>query len=236
MTEPAANGHASLAVRDLEKSYVGGDGSRIDVLRGVTFELARGAALAITGASGSGKSTLLHLLGGLDRPTGGKVLVGGRDVSSLDEEELAAVRNTHIGFVFQFHHLLREFTALENVMMPALLRGRSFADARKRGRALLAEVGLDHRESHKPRQLSGGEQQRAAVARALMNEPVVLLADEPSGNLDKQTSLKLHDMLFGVRERRELSLIVVTHNGDLARRADQILVLEEGRLQQTTGV
>jgi lipoprotein-releasing system ATP-binding protein len=225
-----------LESRGLEKAYVGGDGSRIEVLRGVDFRLEPGAAVAITGASGSGKSTLLHLLGALDQPTEGQVLVGGRDVSRLDEEEVAAVRNRHIGFVFQFHHLLREFSALENVMMPALLTGRAFADARQRARILLGEVGLEHRETHKPRQLSGGEQQRVAVARALMNEPLVLLADEPSGNLDTQTSSMLHDLLFSLRERREVSLVVVTHNTDLAGRADQILVLSEGRLQQTPGV
>jgi lipoprotein-releasing system ATP-binding protein len=191
--------------------------------------------VAITGASGSGKSTLLHLLGALDQPTYGQVMVGGRDVSGLDEEELAGVRNRDIGFVFQFHHLLREFTALENVMMPALLIGKTFPEARDRGRELLAEVGLDHRETHKPRELSGGEQQRVAVARALMNEPLVVLADEPSGNLDTSTSLKLHDLLFGLRERRRVSLVVVTHNADLAGRADRILVLDQGRLQASAG-
>jgi lipoprotein-releasing system ATP-binding protein len=231
MTEHGGNGRAPLEARDLHKSYVGGDGSRIDVLRGVTFSLERGEAVAITGASGSGKSTLLHLLGVLDRPTQGEVVVGGRDVSDLGEEELASVRNRHVGFVFQFHHLLREFTALENVMMPALLTGRSFLQARERAHQLLAEVGLGHRESHKPAQLSGGEQQRVAVARALMNEPLVVLADEPSGNLDTSTSQKLHDLLFGLRERTGISLVVVTHNADLAGRADRVLVLEEGRLR-----
>jgi lipoprotein-releasing system ATP-binding protein len=235
MSEPT-NGKPPIQALDLRKSYVGGDGSRIDVLQGVDFSLARGAAVAITGASGSGKSTLLHLLGALDQPTGGQVLVDGRDVSGLGEEELAAVRNRHVGFVFQFHHLLREFTALENVMMPALLIGRTFAQARARARSLLAEVGLEARETHKPRQLSGGEQQRVAVARALMNEPLVLLADEPSGNLDASTSRKLHELLFGIREKRDVSLIVVTHNRDLAERADQILVLEGGRLQPATRV
>jgi lipoprotein-releasing system ATP-binding protein len=236
MSEADANGRVPLEARALEKTYIGGDGSRIEVLQGVDFRLEAGDAVAITGASGSGKSTLLHLLGALDQPTSGQVLVGGRDVSRLGEEEVAAVRNRHIGFVFQFHHLLREFTALENVMMPALLTGRSFPEARQRAQGLLREVGLEHRETHKPRQLSGGEQQRVAVARALMNEPLVLLADEPSGNLDTQTSLVLHDLLFSLRERREVSLVVVTHNHDLAGRADRILVLSEGRLQQAPGV
>jgi lipoprotein-releasing system ATP-binding protein len=200
-------------------------------LRGVSLTIEQGEAVAVTGPSGAGKSTLLHLLGALDRPTSGEVLVGGRDVSRLQEDELASVRNRHIGFVFQFHHLLREFTALENVMMPALLAGTSFEDARVRGRTLLAEVGLDHRETHKPRQLSGGEQQRVAVARALVNEPLVLLADEPSGNLDTQTSERLHDLVFGLRAKRRLSLVVVTHNTDLAHRADRILRMQDGRLQ-----
>jgi lipoprotein-releasing system ATP-binding protein len=211
--------------------YTGGDGTPIEVLRGVSLTLQEGEAVAVTGASGAGKSTLLHLLGALDRPTSGEVLVGGREVSRLHEDELASVRNRHIGFVFQFHHLLREFTALENVIMPALLAGTSFEDARVRGRALLAEVGLEHRETHKPRQLSGGEQQRVAVARALVNEPLVLLADEPSGNLDTQTSERLHDLVFGLRASRRLSLVVVTHNTDLADRADRILRMQDGRLQ-----
>lgn len=231
MSEAVDAGPATLEARDLEKSYVGGDGGRIDVLRGVSLTMEKGAAVAITGASGSGKSTLLHLLGALDQPTAGQVLLGGRDVSRLGEDELARARNRHVGFVFQFHHLLREFTAVENVMMPALLTGSTFGEARKRARGLLAEVGLDHRETHKPRQLSGGEQQRVAVARALMNEPLVLLADEPSGNLDASTSMKLHDLLFGIREKRDVSLVIVTHNTDLAARADRILVLAEGRLQ-----
>jgi lipoprotein-releasing system ATP-binding protein len=220
-----------LEARGLSMRYTGGDGTPIDVLRDLSFTLQEGEAVAVTGASGAGKSTLLHLLGALDRPTSGEVLLGGRDVARLDEEELAGVRNRHIGFVFQFHHLLREFTALENVMMPALLSGASFDVARGRARELLAEVGLEHRESHKPRQLSGGEQQRVAVARALVNEPLVLLADEPSGNLDTHSSERLHDLLFGLRAKRRLSLVVVTHNADLAHRADRILRMQDGRLQ-----
>jgi len=227
---------APLEARELAMRYTGGDGTPIDVLRGVSFTLQEGESVAVTGASGAGKSTLLHLLGALDRPTSGEVLLGGRDVARLGEEELASVRNRHVGFVFQFHHLLREFTALENVMMPALLSGASFDEARGRARGLLAEVGLGQRESHKPRQLSGGEQQRVAVARALVNNPLVLLADEPSGNLDTQTSERLHDLLFGLRAGRRLSLVVVTHNTELAHRADRILRMQDGRLQPATGV
>ncbi len=236
MSDESASAELPLEARDLAMSYTGGDGSTIEVLRGVTLALARGEAVAVTGASGAGKSTLLHLLGALDRPTSGAVFVGGRDVSCLEEDDLAAVRNRHIGFVFQFHHLLREFTAIENVMMPALLAGHSFDEARKRARGLLGEVGLERREAHKPRQLSGGEQQRVAVARALVNEPLVLLADEPSGNLDTQTSERLHDLLFGLRTQRLLSLVVVTHNADLAGRADRMLRLQDGRLQPATRV
>ena len=236
MSNGAVTAALPLEAHELAMTYTGGDGSTIEVLRGVTFGLAHGEAVAVTGASGAGKSTLLHLLGALDRPTSGAVLVGGRDVSGLEEDDLAAVRNRHIGFVFQFHHLLREFTALENVMMPALLSGLGFDAARKRASALLGEVGLSQRESHKPRQLSGGEQQRVAVARALVNEPLVLLADEPSGNLDTQTSERLHDLLFGLRAKRQLSLVVVTHNGDLAGRADRILRLQDGRLEPGTRV
>lgn len=232
-------GHANgvpLESRDLEKSYPIADGSRLEILRGVSVTVRKGEAIAVTGASGAGKSTLLHILGALDRPTAGDVLVGGRPVSELQDEELAVVRNQHIGFVFQFHHLLREFTALENVMMPSLVGGLELPEARVRASSLLAEVGLAARQDHKPRQLSGGEQQRVAVARALVNEPLVLLADEPSGNLDSRTSDRLHDLLFDLRDGRDLSIVVVTHNPDLAGRADRILVLDEGRLQPATGV
>ena len=223
-----------LEARRLQKSFVGGDGRELPILQGIDLSLDTGEAIAITGASGAGKSTLLHLLGALDRPTAGQVLVDGREIAALGDEDLAAIRNRHIGFVFQFHHLLREFTALENVMMPALVAGLALEDAQTSARALLAEVGMVDRESHKPRQLSGGEQQRVAVARALVNKPLVLLADEPSGNLDTVTSQRLHDLLFSLREHRDLSLVIVTHNVDLAARADRRLVLEAGRLLTDT--
>lgn len=225
-----------LEACDLAKSYVGGDGRELSILSGVNFELGRGEAVAIIGASGAGKSTLLHLLGALDRPTQGEIIVGGRSIAGQNDEALAEMRNRQIGFVFQFHHLLREFTAVENVMMPALIAGTSFSEARSRALSLLGDVGLAERASHKPRQLSGGEQQRVAVARALVNHPVVLLADEPSGNLDTETSQKLHDLLFELRARRDLSIVVVTHNRDLAARADRTLVLTGGRLQSQVAV
>ncbi len=231
-TTAAGNGASPpLAAKHLNKSFVAGDGSRLEILKEVDFEIAAGEVVAITGASGAGKSTFLHLLGALDVPTGGDVLVGGRPVSGLADEKLAALRNHYVGFVFQFHHLLREFTALENVMMPALIAGVSPHDATERAASLLVSVGVDHREGHKPNQLSGGEQQRVAVARALVNEPLVLLLDEPSGNLDTETSERLHDLLFRLRERRALSMVIVTHNRELAARADRILELAGGRLQ-----
>ena len=233
MSEDTSSAMAAHPVeaRGLVKSFRGGDGGELRILRGVDLLVAEGEAVAITGASGAGKSTLLHLLGALDRPTGGQVLLGGDPVEGLDDESLAEVRNRHVGFVFQFHHLLREFTALENVMMPALIAGALFPDAEAHARELLAAVGVAEREGHKPRQLSGGEQQRVAVARALVNEPLVLLADEPSGNLDTKTSDRLHDLLFELREERALSMVLVTHNRDLAGRADRVLRLADGRLE-----
>ncbi len=229
---PAVSVAPPLEARALRKSFTGGDGGELHILDGVGLTLRAGEAVSIVGASGAGKSTLLHLLGALDRPSEGQVFLGGKPVASLDDDELAKVRNRHVGFVFQFHHLLREFTALENVMMPALVRGDAFDKARARARDLLASVGVSHREGHKPRQLSGGEQQRVAVARALVNEPLVLLADEPSGNLDTQTSERLHDLLFDLRERRGLAMVLVTHNMDLAERGDRTLLLEGGRLHE----
>jgi len=223
-----------VEARDLHKTFIGGDGSELRILEGVSVRVETGEVLAITGASGAGKSTLLHLLGALDRPTSGQVLVGGRNVADLDDEAVAEIRNRHIGFVFQFHHLLREFTALENVMMPALIAGTGRADAKDRARELLAAVGLEGRTGHKPRQLSGGEQQRVAVARALVNRPLVLLADEPSGNLDTQTSERLHDLLFDVKDAGELSMVIVTHNRELAGRADRALLLAGGVLAPAT--
>ncbi len=220
-----------LEARDLRKVFVGGDGRELVVLDGVDVKVGAGEAIAIVGASGAGKSTLLHLLGGLDRPTAGEVSVEGRGLHELDERELAAARNELIGFVFQFHHLLREFTALENVMMPMRIARRPDAEAEARARELLGEVGLQDRLLHKPTQLSGGEQQRVAVARALANEPLLVIADEPSGNLDTHTSERLHDLLFRLRAEHGVALVLATHNRELADRADRILLLKEGRLQ-----
>lgn len=220
----------ALRARGLCKSYVGGDGSALQVLDGVDLDVLPGETIAVIGQSGSGKSTLLHLLGGLDRPTAGEVWLGGQRLTDLADDALARLRTERIGFVFQFHHLLREFSALENVMMPQLIRGATPREAEARARELLAQVGLAGRVEHKPAQLSGGEQQRVAVARALANRPLVLLADEPSGNLDPHTSERLHDLLFEVSHEHASAMVLVTHNLALASRADRVLRVYEGRL------
>ena len=225
-TDPPA---AALEARGVEKVYDTGH-RQLRVLDGVDLRVGTGEAVAIVGQSGSGKSTLLHILGALDRPTSGEVMVGGAGLAGLGDVELAALRNRRIGFVFQFHHLLREFSALENVMMPMLIGGVDPTVARTRAEELLAAVGLSERAEHGPTELSGGEQQRVAVARALANEPVLLLADEPSGNLDRSTSQALHDLLFRIREERGLALVLVTHDLALAARADRTLTLVDGRL------
>lgn len=227
---------AILEAQGLRKVYRGGDGNPIEVLSGIDLTVTRGEFVAIVGASGSGKSTLLHLLGALDAPSGGTVRLAGHSYDDQSAEGLAAVRNKKLGFVFQFHHLLREFTALENVMMPLLIAGEDDARARSRAEELLAAVGLAGRMSHRPSQLSGGEQQRAAVARALVADPLVVLADEPSGNLDNANSERLHQLFAHLSREFETALVVVTHNRSLASRADRVLSLEGGRLVPLSGV
>ena len=226
-----ATSDAILIGTGLRKIYIQEDGSELSILEGVEIAVPPGEAVAIVGASGAGKSTLLHLLGGLDRPTAGDVLLAGRNLATLSERELAAVRNRQIGFVFQFHHLLREFTALENVMMPVLIAGVAESEARARANELLSEVGLGQRLQHKPWQLSGGEQQRVAVARALANQPAVVIADEPSGNLDTHTGEQLHDLFFRLRSQHGVALVIATHNRELADRADRVLHMKEGQLR-----
>ena len=232
MSEPGDAEVGSLRARGLERVFRRPRGGEIRVLRGVDLTVRAGESVAIVGPSGSGKSTLLHLLGGLDRPTAGSVSLFGAEISELEDQEAARVRNRRVGFVFQFHHLLRDFSALENVMVPKLIGGASREAARDRARSLLSQVGLSEREDHRPVRLSGGEQQRVAVARALANEPPLILADEPSGDLDVDTSERLHDILFELVERHATALVVVTHNERLAGRADRILALEDGILQR----
>ena len=222
-----------LEAVDLAKEYRGGDGGTISVLDGVDLQVARGEMVAVVGASGAGKSTLLHLLGALDVPTRGAVTIAGEPLAGRDDDDLSALRNRTVGFVFQFHHLLREFTALENVMMPLRIAGWDVPKARRRARELLDRVGLAGRTDHKPAALSGGEQQRTAVARALAIDPAVLLADEPSGNLDHMNSERLHDLFTELSRDLEIAMVIATHNRSLASRADRTLLLEDGRLTPT---
>jgi lipoprotein-releasing system ATP-binding protein len=219
-----------LEARELRKSYRGGDGGTIEVLRGLDLTVTTGEFVAVTGESGSGKSTLLHQLGALDRPSSGLIALDGVPYDTLDPDALARLRNRRIGFVFQFHHLLRDFSAQENVAMPLLIGGVPAAQAQERARALLELVGLAPRMSHLPAQLSGGEQQRAAVARALVTEPALLLADEPSGNLDERNAEQLHALFAGLARNFHTAVVVVTHNRSLAARADRVLRLSEGLL------
>ena len=218
-----------LEAAGVTRSFPSG-GKTLEVLRGVDLTLHQGEIVAILGPSGSGKSTLLHCLGGLDRPTAGTVRVGGEDLASRNDEQLAALRNRTVGFVFQFHHLLPDFSAVENVMLPQLIAGRSHADARKRAEQLLDEVGLAERLDHAPGELSGGEQQRVAVSRALANRPAVVLADEPSGNLDQASSGSLHDLLDGLRREHGVAFLIATHDLDLAGKADRVLTVVDGGL------
>ena len=214
---------------DIHKSF--GD---VEVLRSVSLTVAKGEIVAIVGPSGAGKTTLLQIIGTLDRPDQGRVLLDGRDLSRLPDRQLAEVRNRQIGFVFQFHQLLPEFTAVENVMMPALIARRDPHEAADKARRLLDYLQLSHRYDHKPSELSGGEKQRVAVARALMNDPSVILADEPSGSLDSRNRDELHRLLLDVRQQFQVAMVIVTHDQQLASLSDRILEMRDGRIQPPT--
>ena len=222
-------GEAFIQVSQLFKTYGNGD-KRVEVLKGIDLAVSQGERVAIVGASGVGKTTLLHILGTLDRPTSGRVLYQGEDVFTRDERTLAIFRNREIGFVFQFHHLLPEFSALENTLMPCLIQGLSKQEATSRAEAILIAVGLKDRLLHKPGELSGGEQQRVAVARAVVLEPKVLLADEPTGNLDTLTGESVFDLLQELNQANGLTLVVVTHNPALASRMSRQIHLIDGRV------
>lgn len=212
-----------IEIKNLHKSF--GD---LKVLRGIDLEIQRSEIVSIVGASGAGKTTLLQIIGTLDRPDSGKVYFEGKDVMSFKAKALAAFRNQHIGFVFQFHHLLPEFTALENVCIPAFIAGMNESSAKKKAADLLAFLGLENRFDHKPSQLSGGEQQRVAVARSLVNDPMVVMADEPSGNLDSENAKELHSMFFTLRKEMGQTFIIVTHNDELAESTDRKFVMKDG--------
>ncbi|HEV8694902.1 MAG TPA: lipoprotein-releasing ABC transporter ATP-binding protein LolD [Lysobacter sp.] len=220
-----------LHAEHLGKTYAEGK-LRTPVFDGLSLSVAKGETVAILGASGAGKSTLLHLLGGLDTPTAGEVYVSGQKMSSLSDAARGALRNKALGFVYQFHHLLPEFTALENVMLPVLLNGTAVHEASQRATALLESVGLGHRLEHKPGELSGGERQRAAVARALVNHPACVLGDEPTGNLDEKTAATVFELMLALNREKHTSLVLVTHARSLARRLDRVLELHEGKLRE----
>ena len=214
-----------IQAKNIFKSY-----GKVEVLKDVSLEIDAGEIVAITGASGAGKTTLLQILGTLEKADKGQILIAEKEVTALRDKKLSRFRNSHIGFVFQFHHLLPEFTALENVCMPAFIAGNTKASAEKRGKELLDFLNLSHRISHKPGEMSGGEQQRVAVARALMNQPKIILADEPSGNLDEQNSLELHDLFFSLRQHFNQTFVIVTHDSVLAEKSDRKLVMHDGKL------
>ena len=220
-----------LSVKYITKNYYVGT-TVLEVLKGVNLDLTKGQIIVIVGESGAGKSTLLHILGMLDRPTTGHVRLNGEDLNEKSNSELANYRNNQVGFIFQFHHLMPEFDAIENVIMPALIAGKKLSDSTQRAEYLLERVGLSNRINHRPGELSGGELQRVAVARALINEPAIVLADEPSGNLDHRNSEMLHDLIWNLANEHNCTFVIVTHDMSLARRADRVMHLRDGIVKE----
>jgi lipoprotein-releasing system ATP-binding protein len=225
--------HAVISTQQLAKSFSDGD-LQTHVLEDISLEVNKGDRLAIVGSSGSGKSTLLHIMGGLDSPSQGEVLVQGQNIHALKSKAASRLRNQQLGFVYQFHHLLPEFTAVENVAMPLVIGGFSPKEAQQKSRELLDKVGLGHRMQHKPSELSGGERQRAALARALITEPACLLADEPTGNLDHRTAQSIFDLILQLNEDLGTALVIVTHDTELAAKMDRVMTLMDGKLQSAS--
>lgn len=223
-----------LQASGLSKQFTQGDRT-LDILKDIDLSIEAGESVAIVGASGAGKSTLLHILGGLDNPTDGQIILAKEDLAACNETRRGELRNKHLGFIYQFHHLLSEFTALENVAMPLLIRGDNPAEARETASKLLSEVGLAERMTHKPGELSGGERQRAAVARAMVTQPACILADEPTGNLDETTAVRVFDLLIDLNRQHHTSLVLVTHDLNLASKADRRLELTGGGLREVSG-
>ncbi|HZH54203.1 MAG TPA: ABC transporter ATP-binding protein [Sphingobacteriaceae bacterium] len=219
-----------LSARGVYKSF--GD---LNILKGVDLSVAKGEIVTLIGASGAGKSTLLHIVGTLDKPDRGEIEINGTDISRLSTKQLSAFRNTHIGFIFQFHHLLPEFTALENVCIPAFIAKTDRDTAAQRAKELLELLGVDHRASHKPNEMSGGEQQRVAVARALINRPSIVLADEPSGNLDSENAAALHRLFMDLRDELDQTFVIVTHNEELAQISDRTVMMKDGLIVESYG-
>ena len=221
-----------LNANSISKSFQTTKRVKLEVLKGISIEILSGKITIIVGASGAGKSTLLHLLGGLDRPDSGEVIYDGNDIFKLSEERLAKFRNKNVGFVFQFHHLLPEFTAIENVMIPQMINGTSFNNSKKHSNDLLKLVGLTERLEHKPAELSGGEQQRVAVARALANNPKIIFADEPTGNLDSVNSEEVHKLIVDLKENLGMTFVIVTHNSSLVKLADLLYEIKDGKISK----
>jgi len=214
-----------LKAHQIRKSY-----GKLEILKGVDFEVQKGEIVTIVGASGAGKSSLLHIMGTLDKPDAGEVFIGKTNVSKLSSKKISAFRNLHIGFIFQFHHLLPEFTSIENICMPAFIAQKGRKESEQKAMELLEMLGLSHRAGHKPNELSGGEQQRVAVARALINNPALIMADEPSGNLDSENATSLHRLFTDLRDKFNQTFIIVTHNEDLAEMSDRKVVMKDGQI------
>jgi lipoprotein-releasing system ATP-binding protein len=222
----------AIRCRNLHRTFYRTADTDLEIIKDISLEIENNKITVIVGASGAGKSTLLHILGGLDKPDTGWVYIGEQELYSMNDEQISYIRNSNIGFIFQFHHLLPEFTALENISIPMMISGKSLKEASVRSRELLEAVRLSDRADHKPSELSGGEQQRVAMARALANKPSIILADEPTGNLDSENSQVMHELILDLKKRYGLTFLIVTHNPDLMKLADKVLIMKDGKISE----